>query len=343
MSTLQPKVKNKQSSIYSEQNMGKNKREDKNKKQNWLHTETGKRFINFAYGIGAAVVIIGAMLKLIHHEWASVILTVGMTTEAIILVIAAFDPPNRTYNWEEVFPVLDSGDDGDRPKFADGVQLPNSNHGAAASNIEPTPAPSAAASTGGYGGYAPIITPSQALGSFGLSVESVSATDTMALTNSIQKITHAADSISHVADSLSLLGQSMPQIQMMVENLSKMSQASGLLSDASMALTSSYKEVAESSESIGIHSRTYSRQMESLTRNLTSLNHYYETQVDTLEKVNLGLSGIKDRYLESANDSKRFREETDKLVQQLAELNTIYNRMLKAMIPPYFGGVNKEG
>lgn len=76
----------------------------------------GKRFKNFMaklYGIGAAVVITGAMFKIMHWEGANIMLVVGLTTEAVIFMFSAFEKPAADYDWTLVYPELASAD-GDR-------------------------------------------------------------------------------------------------------------------------------------------------------------------------------------------------------------------------------------
>ncbi len=81
----------------------------KNRLERFLQTERGKRFVNFAYSFGAAVVILGAMFKLLHFPFGNEMLFIGMATECIVFILSAFDTPIRDYNWEQVFPVLSSG------------------------------------------------------------------------------------------------------------------------------------------------------------------------------------------------------------------------------------------
>ena len=99
--------------------MGKIRRY-KNVVEKFLSGEKGKRFFNFAYSIGAAVVIWGALFKILHLPGGSVLLSIGMGTEVLMFVLTAFDRPAREYKWEEVFPVLDSKDPEDRPDFHGG-------------------------------------------------------------------------------------------------------------------------------------------------------------------------------------------------------------------------------
>lgn len=73
--------------------------------------EKGQRLFNYAYSIGASVVILGALFKLLHAPMADFILIVGMGTEAIIFFLSAFDEPAKDYKWEKVYPELDIPND----------------------------------------------------------------------------------------------------------------------------------------------------------------------------------------------------------------------------------------
>lgn len=68
-----------------------------------------KRFKNFMaklYGWGAAVVILGAMFKIIHLPGADYMLVIGLTTEAVIFFFSAFEKPHEEYDWTLVYPEL---------------------------------------------------------------------------------------------------------------------------------------------------------------------------------------------------------------------------------------------
>lgn len=58
------------------------------------------------YAIGAAVVIFGAMFKILHLPGAGLMLGIGLTTEALIFFINAFEPPVRDLDWSRVYPEL---------------------------------------------------------------------------------------------------------------------------------------------------------------------------------------------------------------------------------------------
>ncbi|MGB3466174.1 MAG: gliding motility protein GldL, partial [Cyclobacteriaceae bacterium] len=58
------------------------------------------------YGIGAAIVIVGALFKIRHLPGANEMLTVGLVTEAIIFFLSAFEPKSKEPDWSKVYPEL---------------------------------------------------------------------------------------------------------------------------------------------------------------------------------------------------------------------------------------------
>ena len=65
-----------------------------------------KKIIAMAYGLGAAVVILGALFKIMHWPGADEMLIAGMGTEVLIFLISAFEPTYEEYQWERVYPHL---------------------------------------------------------------------------------------------------------------------------------------------------------------------------------------------------------------------------------------------
>ncbi|MDH5598227.1 MAG: gliding motility protein GldL, partial [Cyclobacteriaceae bacterium] len=58
------------------------------------------------YGIGAAVVIMGAMFKILHLPGANQMLMIGLTVEAIIFFLSSFEPAHAELDWSRVYPEL---------------------------------------------------------------------------------------------------------------------------------------------------------------------------------------------------------------------------------------------
>jgi len=65
--------------------------------------------MNFVYGIGAAIVILGALFKIQHWPYGSLILTIGMVVEAIVFTVSAFERQQSDLDWSLVYPELAGG------------------------------------------------------------------------------------------------------------------------------------------------------------------------------------------------------------------------------------------
>ncbi|MCX8483947.1 MAG: gliding motility protein GldL [Bacteroidia bacterium] len=76
--------------------------------------------MNFVYGIGAAVVIVGALFKILHLKGADIMLSVGLLTEAAIFVISAFEPVHMDPDWSLVYPELAGGEPTEKKKSTGG-------------------------------------------------------------------------------------------------------------------------------------------------------------------------------------------------------------------------------
>jgi hypothetical protein len=80
----------------------------------------GKGFKNFMaklYGWGAAVVILGALFKILHLPGADLMLIIGLGTEAVIFFFSAFEKPSEEVDWTLVYPELAGMED---PDFIEG-------------------------------------------------------------------------------------------------------------------------------------------------------------------------------------------------------------------------------
>src|SRR5690554_5531227 len=67
------------------------------------------------YGIGASIVILGAMFKILDWAGGNLMIAIGLTTEAIIFFLSAFEPKNREVDWSKVYPELAAENEGATP------------------------------------------------------------------------------------------------------------------------------------------------------------------------------------------------------------------------------------
>ncbi len=92
-------------------------------------TRAYKKTMNFVYGMGAAVVIIGALFKIQHFSFGfltgGLMLSIGLGVEAIIFAISAFDTPEDELDWARVYPELSEeglfAEEGQKNVGADGM------------------------------------------------------------------------------------------------------------------------------------------------------------------------------------------------------------------------------
>ncbi|WP_299395904.1 gliding motility protein GldL [uncultured Gelidibacter sp.] len=84
-----------------------------------------KKAMNMIYGLGAAVVILGALFKIMHWPGGNEMLIAGLVTEAAVFALSAFEPVDNDLDWSLVYPELAGGQSVDRkkeqPKDAEGL------------------------------------------------------------------------------------------------------------------------------------------------------------------------------------------------------------------------------
>jgi gliding motility-associated protein GldL len=352
--------------------MGKSKRY-LNRLEMFLSSQKGKRVLGFCYSIGAAIVIIGALFKILHLPSANLVLTVAMVAEALVFVISGFERPNSEYHWEEVFPVLSSKNPLDRPDFAgSGNGADNGmvtggrvvNPGGGTIVIGGMPGMVAAGQTDGdriangssAGGgvtYTQTGQPSSApspqhlvnagMATMGLNI---SEKDSEVLTESIKKLNSAAEQIAKMADLTEVTQAYIDQISTVSQNLEKFNEITSSLGDVSDTFINSCKAISGSDEEGGDEKpKSYVEHMSKLNENISGLNQFYETQfaglrsqMETVHHINAGLNRIRDLYDSSIVDSAAFRNENERMAQLLTQLNQVYSRLLQAMTVNIPGG-----
>lgn len=71
-----------------------------------FETKKGKTIMGLLYGMGAAIVIVGALFKIMHWPGAGPMLVIGLSTEALIFAVSAFEPAHMGLDWTLVYPEL---------------------------------------------------------------------------------------------------------------------------------------------------------------------------------------------------------------------------------------------
>lgn len=210
-----------------------------------LHSRGFKKFMAMAYGIGGAIVIIGALFKLMHWPYASLMLIIGLGTEALIFVISAFEPlPSEELDWSLVYPELAGGQGGARKKkdvTPEGILTKKIDDMLAAAKLDAGVINKLTASMTGLSNAAKQIGES---------------TGSVADTNKYSKeINSAANHLEKINAMYSTQEESMTKVQ--ATQMSVLENQSKLVS------------------SVSEKSQLLTNQMEALTKNISSLNNVY--------------------------------------------------------------------
>jgi len=265
-----------------------------------------KKFMAKLYGWGAAVVIMGALFKIMHFPGAGIMLSVGLSVEALIFFFSAFEPLHEELDWTLVYPELAGMTD---PDELDSMK-DTTKHTGALERFDDI--------MGGLGGIDPSVIKN--------------------LNVSFDKLNATAAGISDVAQATSVTNMYVQNVGTAAETIGAMSATfqqtvSGLQQSASAITNSSAAMVA-----INESSQDYASQMEGMNKNLAALNSVYETQLrntnDQMQK-SAAVFGDMEKMMsdmrESVEETSRYREEMSNLNRNLASLNTIYGNMLTAM------------
>ncbi len=203
-----------------------------------------KKTMNFSYGMGAAVVIIGALFKITHLEFPPIftgnaMLTIGLIVEALIFALSAFEPveEEEKYKWENVYPQL----------------------------IDKSAAPAKTAKT-------EVATDAEGLLSKKLDAMLKDAKidgELMAsLGNSIKNFEGAAKSIMPTADSIASTKKYSEELTLAAAQMESLNSLYKIQLQSASRNAQVNEEVLENNVKL-------KEQMQSLTTNLSSLNHVY--------------------------------------------------------------------
>ena len=301
----------------------------------YLESYEGKTLFNYFYGFGASIAILGTLFKILHLDGANIMLAVGLGTEVLMFFLSAFEPPFRAYHWEEVFPVLKSHSDEDRPAFngAGGVVLNGPMPQGAEGEIL-TGAPAGGAVIVGAGPA--VISGGGSFSGEGGAVDidaAAVAAQAAAAAAAAANAAAAAQAGGFPANADAAPASPFAGAPASFPSFSAVPQDYGF--PPQVRLTE--EETASLEKSL----KGYVEQMDNLNLNLRGLNTIYEiqlksisSQIDTIDRVNQGLIHIKDMYEGSATDSESFKTETELMASNLASLNRIYSRMIQAMMMP---------
>lgn len=273
-----------------------------------------KNFMAKLYGFGASVVIIGALFKIQHWPGAGPMITVGLSTEAVIFFFSAFEPLHEELDWTLVYPELAGMTDPDEIE-----------------NIKEA----------GKLGHATLDRFEDLVQDANIGPETFRK-----LSESLQKLNSTSSNLSDISEATvatSEYAQNMKSAANSVGTLSNtFTQSTASLQDSVGNLTNSYAKLSASVQAdlpvISEGSKNYNSQLGNLNKNLSALNAVYELQLrdssmqlKETQTIYAGFNNLIEDIKHSAEETQKYREEISNLSKNLSSLNNIYGNMLTAM------------
>ena len=198
------------------------------------------KIMNFAYGMGAAIVIIGALFKIAHFEigplTGTVMLTIGLVTEAAIFALSAFEAPPKELDWSLVYPELAGGE-------STGKKAKQENPAEAQGLL------------------------SQKLDNM-LKDAKIDGELMSSLTNSIKNFEGAAKNIAPTVDSIASQKKYSEEMSLAASQLESLNSLYKLQLESANRNAEANKEIADNAAKL-------KEQMQSMTSNIASLNSVY--------------------------------------------------------------------
>ena len=285
-----------------------------------------KSFMAKLYGIGASIVIIGAMFKIQHWPGGGFMITAGLATEAVIFFFSAFEPLHEELDWTLVYPELagmtdpDELDDyKDEALAGRGVSLEKFDDLFNQAEIKPET----------------IKKLGDGLNSLSITAANLSdiSAASMATKQYAENVQNAAESVGGLVSNYS---DSTNKVVSAAETLSNSYvKASEAISKGGGEMAAS---VSSAASSISQNNQSFGEQLAAMNKNLTALNAAYEQQLrGTTEhmkgsdQVYRGIEDMMKNLKESVEETEKYKQQMSQLSKNLADLNTIYGNMLSAM------------
>jgi gliding motility-associated protein GldL len=258
----------------------------------FLESKGFKSFMGKAYGIGAAVVIVGALFKITHWPGADPMLIVGLLTEAGIFMVSAFEKPHQEPDWTLVYPEL-AGLDAKENKKGGAVKSGSITQQLDKMMEEAKIGPDLINSLGtGFRALNENVNGLKDLSSAAAATESYS-----------KNVKQAAESLTGMNTSYSKAVEAMNEMVTASEGSKEYGAQIGRMTKNLASLNSVYElEITESNN------------------HLKSINEFVG-----------GLSKTAATLGETQKQAETFKVEMDKLSKNLSSLNNVYGNMLSAM------------
>ena len=316
------------------------------KLDNLVRSKGYKNFMAKLYGIGAAIVILGAMFKIMHWPGADLMIVVGMSTEAIIFLFSAIEPLHVEYDWSLVYPELAGMHDGvehnsddDEEELDEAVSGRRGGNAGANVVMAGNPMTQQLDKMLEDAKIGPELIESLGKGMQNLADSANSlngmATAVAATDKFVTNMDSAADAVTELSDAY----------RRNAASINKDSETSEAYLDSLRDATNSvatlsniYKETAQTLAKGDV---SYVEELKKMATSLSSINAMYEiqlqnstSQLEATKQVQDKIQNMVVNFANSADDVLKYKEQVDALSRKVAELNKVYGNMLAAMQTP---------
>ena len=236
----------------------------------WIQNEDN---MNMMYGLGAAVVILGALFKLQGWPFANAMLIAGLGAEAIIFAVSAFDPPtSHEWDWSKVYPQLD-------------IKSTSTNAAQVGDIMKEAKLDPIIIKSVGDGLKKMAVQAENINELAGASVAAQEYSDTMkGATASLKSVNESYSTISATAKDLATTGSSVKEAVSLTEeykeSLKNASSSLGAIVEASGEITKTAKNIT----SAQVDAVKLQNELKDLTENLSKLNKVYVGMYDAMHK-----------------------------------------------------------
>ncbi|AYA38208.1 gliding motility protein GldL [Hymenobacter oligotrophus] len=248
------------------------------------------------YGIGAAVVIVGALFKIQHWKGADVMLIVGLGVEALIFLLSAFQPQHKDPDWSLVYPQLAEGYD---PSTGDPSFGATNNSGTGLTRKLDDMLKDA------------NVTP-DAIKSLGEGLNRLSTTTTQ-----LSTLGDATNATDEYTQRVRAAAQSLDNINVAYKQTAE---AMSAMSNATADAKEYHLQVQNVTKNLGALNAVYEMELQDANTHLKSMNKFYGTLSQAMENL-----------VSAGKDTEQFKDEVAKLTVNLNSLNRVYGNMLNAM------------
>jgi len=246
------------------------------------------------YGLGAAVVIIGAMFKILHMPGADFMLVVGLTTEAIIFAFSAFEPKHNDPDWSKVYPELAEDYDG-----STGIMRRNGDDSGSVSKKLDHMLESAK--------IGPELIDSLGKGMRSLSDSAIK----------ISTVGNASIATEEYATNLKSASKSLVDMN---KSYATTVDAMTQMANASKDAKEYHSQVQNVTKNLGALNAVYEMELQDANSHLKAMNKFYSNVSTAMESM-----------AEASKETEQFKGELSKLTSNLTSLNRVYGSMLTAM------------